>query len=86
MTNLEIIAGEMMLRGITEDCHTYQGWKWRGKQVSKGQKALFTTSIWKPVKGKKSEEVEDGAEDKGKMILVKAAFFGASQVEDAQPS
>jgi len=82
MTNLEIIAGEMMLRGITENCHTYQGWKWRGKQVSKGQKALFTTSIWKPVKSKKSDDEE--GEDKGKMILVKAAFFGEHQVEDVQ--
>lgn len=75
MTNMQIIMGEVALRGITEPVDTYAGWKNRGMQVQKGQKALFATKIWKPCKPKKNAD-----EETEKLILVKANFFGASQV------
>ncbi len=80
MTNLAIIEGAKLLNGITERVDTYQGWQRRGKQVKRGSKALFKTSIWKPVKGKNADEKEDNPEPR--LIMVSAAFFGASQVED----
>ena len=76
MTNLQIIAGEVLTRGIAEPVDTYQGWLRKGMQVTKGSKALFQTRIWKPCKSK--DENEDGEK---RMILVKASFFGLSQVE-----
>lgn len=78
LTNNEIIMGECVLRGIVEEVHTYAGWKARGKQVQKGQKALFEASIWK--KGKDKEDRETGEIKPGRMFLTKAFFFGASQV------
>lgn len=84
LTNRQIIMTELALRGIMEDVDTYAGWQRRGMQVQKGQKALFVTEIWKPCKMKKKSnpEVEEG-ETRRKLIMVKAAFFGVSQVEPA---
>lgn len=81
MTNLQIIGTACMMNGITEEVDTYAGWKRRGMQVSKGNKALFKTKIWKPVSGKSKANDEDEEMD-SRLILVTAAFFGASQVEE----
>ena len=81
MTNLQIIGTACMMNGITEEVDTYAGWKRRGMQVSKGNKALFKTKIWKPVSGKSKAKGEDEEMD-SHLILVTAAFFGASQVEE----
>lgn len=78
MTNLEIIQQEMILRNISIPCHTYLGWKERGYQVQRGQKALFSLKLWKPVKAK---EVKEDAEKNSKMILVKAYMFSLEQVK-----
>ena len=84
MTNVAIIGNAKLLNGVTEDVDTFAGWQRRGKQVKKGSKALFKTSIWKPRgKQKKDEEQEEDAGTDG-MFLVTAAFFGISQVEDIQ--
>ena len=48
MTNVAIIGNAKLLNGVTEDVDTFAGWKRRGKQVKKGSKALFKTSIWMP--------------------------------------
>ena len=82
MTNTQIIATECALNGITELVDTYQGWARAGKQVKKGSKALFQTKIWKPRKNSKAVTEEMTEEElKSKFIMVKASFFGLSQVE-----
>lgn len=83
MTNMQIIETECVLRGITENVNTYQGWARNGQQVKKGEKALFQTLIWKPRKNVKVEATEEMTEEemKSKFIMVKAYFFGMSQTE-----
>lgn len=84
MTNIAIISNAKLLNGVAEEVDTFAGWKRRGKQVKKGSKALFKTSIWKPRgKQKKDEEQNEGDGTDG-MFLVTAAFFGMSQTEDAK--
>lgn len=81
-TNKQIIAAECVLNNIMEQVDTFAGWKRRGYSIKKGSKALFSTKIWKPTKIKiKSDEGEEGTQKK--LILVKASFFGLSQVEKA---
>lgn len=81
MTNLEIIGNENILRGIKEETHTYVRWKQMGFQVQKGEKALYDTKLWKPVKAKQVDENED---ENQKMILVKAFLFGRHQVKEVE--
>lgn len=84
MTNTEIIATECMLRNIDEDVDTYQGWARAGLKVQKGSKALFSTKIWMPRSRKDTSNMtdEEKAEEiaKGNFYMVKASFFGRSQV------
>ena len=85
MTNAQIIAQEMLLNSINPNTKvdTYAGWKRKGKNVKKGEKAVFITQIWKPTKRKPKEgEPEELSDEKTNMYLVKAAFFTESQVED----
>lgn len=83
MTNMQIIATECELNGVSELVDTYQGWARSGKQVKKGSKALFQTRIWKPRKNSKAKVTEETTEEelKSKFIMVKASCFGLSQVE-----
>ena len=90
MTNAQIIETECILNGVTEPVDTYQGWTRVGKQVKKGSKALFQTRIWKPRKNTKTRFTESENNTKTRLteeemesrfILVKASFFGLSQVE-----
>ena len=78
MTNLAIVNGAKTLYGITEEVDTFSGWNRRGKKIKAGSKALFKTSIWKPVKNRKNDDEESDSN----LILVPASFFGISQVED----
>ena len=79
MTNIEIIAMEKVNNHLNPDTelHTYKIWQSLGYQVQKGQKALITTKLWKPVNvtdkktGKKQE----------KMILCNASLFSYEQVK-----
>lgn len=80
MTNMQIITGAMVLNGVTEEVDTYAGWKRRGFQVQRGQKAKFQTKIWKPCKAKKPEDEEES--EGTRLILVNASFFVRSQVEE----
>ena len=88
LTNRQIIETECAIHEITESVNTYAGWMRLGFQVKKGSKALFTTEIWKPCKKKKSDNNTDNEIEikpaRQKMIMVKAAFFGLSQVEKLQ--
>lgn len=79
MTNIEIIQMEKINNNLHPDTelHTYAIWKSLGYQVQKGQKAIVSTKLWKPVNvtdkktGKKQE----------KMILCNASLFSYEQVK-----
>ena len=73
MTNREIIISEMVVNNITETLHTYAKWLSLGYRVKRGEHALVTTCLWKPVYNKKTDET--------KLRLCKAFLFGESQVE-----
>lgn len=60
-----------------EPIHTYNGWKERGYQVQKGEKAIAQFTIWKHVTKKAKKE---GEEDEQKMFMKKASWFKFSQV------
>ena len=80
-TNAQLVAintAELVLSGILDPgdvIHTYQGWKSRGYQVQKGEKAIAKFSIWKYVTRKK----KDGSEEQ-KMFLKNSAWFTQKQV------
>lgn len=92
MTNLEIIASEVITRELLtkEQVNemlekfgmlpymTYQEWKYKGYQVKKGSKAVIKTKLWKKVKKKKKDEDN---EEESKFIMVSASLFDSSQVE-----
>lgn len=61
-----------------EEIHTYNGWKDRGYQVKKGERAKASFSVWKYA-GKKDEET--GEEINGKCFQKKSYWFTADQVE-----
>jgi hypothetical protein len=77
MNNVEIVETEKVLRGIQEDCHTFATWKAKGYSVKKGEKAVFSTSIWKRVTKKDKETSEETSQ----FILKHSHFFSHSQVE-----
>ena len=63
-----------------EQIHTFAEWKRNGFIVKRGEHAVDSFPIWKPVS--RQVETEDGDEStEEKMIMVKAAFFAAHQVE-----
>lgn len=82
MTNAEIIQGEILARGITQEVDTYAGWKRKGFKVKKGSKATFKTKIWKP-KTRKIKDKDGKETDKKEkyFIMVKAYYFTKAQVE-----
>ena len=82
MSNAEILRSERALRGIEEECHTYDRWKRMGYQVRRGSKALFACMIWKCVT---KTDAESG-EQSSRMFMHKAWFFGRSQVDAIQLS
>ena len=78
MTNAAIIATECAFRGIDENVFTYAEWKARGRQVKRGEKARFSTTIHKPrtKKNDKGEKVNSGG-----FFLKTAHFFTIDQTE-----
>lgn len=81
-TNKEILLNCRLEYSIPLDLviDTYAGWRFKGWQVKRGEKALFTTKIWKPCKQKKINENGDIIQTK-KLLLVNASFFSREQVE-----
>lgn len=84
------LYGEPFDIPIVETIHTYNGWKERGYQVKKGEKAVAKFPIWKYIDRKAyngdNDELrgsQDGEDDrnKGKCMLKTAAFFTEAQVE-----
>lgn len=78
MTNAAIIATECALRGINENVFTYAEWRARGRQVKRGEKARFSTTIHKP-RTKKNDNGE--LEKSGGFFLKTAHFFTIDQTE-----
>lgn len=92
MTNLEIIASEVITRELLtkEQVNemlekfgmlpymTYQEWKYKWYQVKKGSKAIIKTKLWKKVRNRKKDEDN---EEESKFIMVSASLFDSSQVE-----
>lgn len=79
MCNAEIIHSECILRGITEEIHTFQKWKSLGFSVRKGEKSTIRIPIWKYPPAKVNRET--GEEIQGQAFIKTAAFFTFSQVE-----
>ena len=93
MTNAEIIVTAMVNANLNPEeveVNTFVGWKRNGYSVKRGEKAVFSTKIWKPCKFKKVEEensadvADDANKDetpKKRLMLVTAHFFTDEQVE-----
>lgn len=81
MTNAQIIMTEMVIRGITEEIHTFQKWKQMGFNVKKGEKSEIKFPIWKYAgKKQKNENGEDVVVNEH-CFMKESAFFKRSQVE-----
>lgn len=78
MSNAEIVKTMRALHGVAEECHTYQHWRAMGRQVKRGEKAVFMAPMWKPntKKNKDGEEVRKG------FFAKESAFFTLSQTEE----
>ena len=74
-------AGEEVEYPEIQQIHTYNGWKARGYQVKKGQKAITKFPIWKYTKGKKKDMDEEEAQAKGYCFMKNSAWFTEEQVE-----
>lgn len=61
--------------------HTYQGWRARGYQVRKGQKAVAQFPIWKYTKGKTKDMDEEEAQQRGYCFMKNASWFTDEQVD-----
>lgn len=79
-SNREIIAGESMLINYPyngENLFTFAEWQDRGMKVKKGQHAIITTKLWKPIV---KTDKKTGEQD-SHFILCKASLFSIEQVE-----
>ncbi len=107
MTNIEIIYQAAIAAGIytknqadailketgTLPIHTYQGWKKRGYQVRRGEKAALVESLWRwkddtatvNVTNAATGQQEEHEINGGHHYTAKAYLFTADQVEKAAP-
>lgn len=81
-TNLQIIMNEKFERGIDLElpCATFAEWRRCGYSVKKGEKAAFSTMLWK-VRPRKKDESDEEYNAKNRYIMVKAYIFTKDQVE-----
>jgi antirestriction protein ArdC len=84
MSNREIIANELLFRGINfpydgNNLLTYQEWKKRGFYVRKGEKAFLQVPLWTPCQ--KVIEKDGKEEIQTYFIMKKASLFTHEQVE-----
>lgn len=86
MTNAEILVVECAKHGITEEVHTYVRWKQLGYKVKSGEKALFSTRLWKYVNKSTpaQSEADENSEVVHNMYMCKSFLFGRSQVEKVE--
>jgi len=67
---------------MPESIHTFAEWKRCGFIVKRGEHAIDTFPIWKPITRRvETEDPDADGETTTKMIMVKAAFFAAHQVQ-----
>ena len=81
ITNSQIIMQEMLMRGITEEIHTFQKWRQLGFSVKKGEKSDIKFPIRKY--GGKKQKNDDGEDVVANphCFMKESAFFKRSQVE-----
>ena len=81
ITNSQIIMQEMLMRGITEEIHTFQKWRQLGFSVKKGEKSEIKFPIWKY--GGKKQKNDDGEDVVANphCFMKESAVFKRSQVE-----
>ena len=86
MTNADILKVECAKHGVAEEVHTYARWKQLGYKVKSGEKALFSTRLWKFVNKSTSiqAEVDEDTVVVHNMYMCKAYLFGKSQVEKVE--
>lgn len=75
------LSGELVEIDEIQPIHTYKGWKSRGYQVKKGEKAVAKFPIWTYSVKKKSDEDEENSIGTGHMYMKMSAFFSDEQVE-----
>lgn len=80
----EVTVNDVLLQTYADmadskDFSTYKGWKAKGKQVKKGEKAFV---IWsRPIKSKKTKAQEEGQENEEFSMFGIAHVFADTQVE-----
>jgi len=78
-SNQEILMMETMMAEFDwdgENLFTYAEWKSRGYQVKRGEKAIISTSLWRPF-----TKENDKGEKEIVFRLVKSHLFSNEQVE-----
>lgn len=78
---VNVMTGEPTQIPEIQPIHTYNGWKARGFQVKKGEKAVAKFPIWKYTKRKTKEMAEEEAQQKGYCFMKMSAWFTDTQVE-----
>lgn len=74
------LAGEEVELPEIQPIHTFNGWKSRGFRVKRGEHAIAKFPIWKYT-GKRKNETEEEAQEKGYCFMKLSAFFTDEQVE-----
>ena len=83
IAGVNVVTGEPAQIPEIQAIHTYGGWKQRGFQVRKGEKAVAQFPIWKYTTGKKKdEETEEEAQANGHCFMKMASWFSSDQVEE----
>ena len=79
--NLQAITLAKREAGIPDEIavNSYGGWKEKGYQVQRGERAAFKTSIWVPCHAGKNKDGEDTS-DFSRFFIRCTAFFTAEQV------
>lgn len=78
---INVITGEPAEVPEIQSIHTYAGWKERGYQVRRGQKAVAQFPIWKYTKGKTKDMDEEEAQQRGYCFMKNASWFTQEQVD-----
>ena len=76
-----LATGEVEETAEIQPIHTYNGWKARGYQVKKGQKAIAQFPIWKYTKAKTKDMDEEEAQQRGYCFMKNSSWFTDEQVE-----
>lgn len=78
---INVLTGEPAEVPEIQCIHTYAGWKERGYQVRRGQKAVASFPIWKYTKGKTKDMDEEEAQANGYCFMKNSSWFTEEQVD-----